>query len=331
MRQSRSWALPDLERLAADLLAADTACKRTGRPGPPHRRAPGVATSPDGRGGWGCRAAPPCAGTGVRGTTGLPADHRLHLRRVAVAFDLDLARRRSVDLREGPSAVRLQVGGARDSPPGGGAWWCPGWARSRASAPAARRARSALRSRPCALAIRASRSTRAWFFSIASGENRGRRVAHVRCGERRVLADGPGEEAAPERAIGHEADARALRTPPGSRWSRARATTSEYSFCTAATGWTACARRRVCGGGFGHAEVLHLALGDEVLDRAGDVLDRDLRVDAVLVEEVDGVDPEPLQRTFAGRADALGPAGDAHGSAWSAGSMSKPNLVAITT
>ncbi len=31
-RQSRSWALPDLERLAADLLAADAACKRTAAP-----------------------------------------------------------------------------------------------------------------------------------------------------------------------------------------------------------------------------------------------------------------------------------------------------------
>ena len=31
-RQSRAWALPDLERLAAELLAADAACKRTAAP-----------------------------------------------------------------------------------------------------------------------------------------------------------------------------------------------------------------------------------------------------------------------------------------------------------
>ena len=31
-RQSRAWALPDLERLATELLAADTACKRTPPP-----------------------------------------------------------------------------------------------------------------------------------------------------------------------------------------------------------------------------------------------------------------------------------------------------------
>jgi len=41
--------------------------------------------------------------------------------------------------------------------------------------------------------------------------------------------------------------------------------------------------------------VLHLAFADQVLDRAGDVLDRDVRIDAVLVVEVDGLDLQPLQ------------------------------------
>ena len=48
--------------------------------------------------------------------------------------------------------------------------------------------------------------------------------------------------------------------------------------------------------GLREAEVLHLALLDQVLHRPGDVLDRHVRVDAVLVEEVDGLDPEPLER-----------------------------------
>ena len=39
--------------------------------------------------------------------------------------------------------------------------------------------------------------------------------------------------------------------------------------------------------GLGEAEVLDLALGDQLLDRAGDLFDRHVRVDAVLVEEVD--------------------------------------------
>ena len=43
------------------------------------------------------------------------------------------------------------------------------------------------------------------------------------------------------------------------------------------------------GGRLGHAEVLHLAGLDKVLDCARDVLDRHLWVDAVLVVEVDGL------------------------------------------
>jgi hypothetical protein len=42
--------------------------------------------------------------------------------------------------------------------------------------------------------------------------------------------------------------------------------------------------------------VQNLALGHEVLNRSGDVLDRDFRVDAMLIEEVDAVGAEPLER-----------------------------------
>jgi hypothetical protein len=44
---------------------------------------------------------------------------------------------------------------------------------------------------------------------------------------------------------------------------------------------------------FGEAEVSDLALLDQVLDGAGDGFDRDLGVDAVLVEEVDPVGAKP--------------------------------------
>ena len=47
--------------------------------------------------------------------------------------------------------------------------------------------------------------------------------------------------------------------------------------------------------GLGEAEVLDLPLLDQLLHGAGHVLDRDVRVDAVLVEEVDRVGPEPLR------------------------------------
>ena len=57
--------------------------------------------------------------------------------------------------------------------------------------------------------------------------------------------------------------------------------------------------------------MLDLALGDQVLDRARHVLDRHVRVDAVLVEEVDDLDPQPLQRRVADLADVLGPAVEA--------------------
>ena len=50
--------------------------------------------------------------------------------------------------------------------------------------------------------------------------------------------------------------------------------------------------------GFRQPEVLDLAFRDKVLHRAGDVLDRHVRVDAVLVEEVDPVGPEALRATL---------------------------------
>ncbi len=62
------------------------------------------------------------------------------------------------------------------------------------------------------------------------------------------------------------------------------------------------------GGCLGHAEVLHLAGLDQLLDRAGDVFDRHLRVDPVLVVEVESLDAEPLQRAFDDLLDDLGPA-----------------------
>ena len=64
------------------------------------------------------------------------------------------------------------------------------------------------------------------------------------------------------------------------------------------------------GGGLGHAEVLDLPGGDEVLDRAGDVFDRDLRVDAMRVVQVDGVDAEAVQGSVDDVPDDIGVAGD---------------------
>ena len=50
--------------------------------------------------------------------------------------------------------------------------------------------------------------------------------------------------------------------------------------------------------GFGQAEVPDLACCDQVLHGAGDVFDGHVGVDAVLIEEIDGVDLQALERGF---------------------------------
>ena len=49
----------------------------------------------------------------------------------------------------------------------------------------------------------------------------------------------------------------------------------------------------------------NLALRHQVLDRAGDVLDRDLRVDAVLVEEIDAIGAKALEHALDDQLDVL--------------------------
>ena len=73
-------------------------------------------------------------------------------------------------------------------------------------------------------------------------------------------------------------------------------------------GWTAWARRTVCAPGSERPKCLTLPAAISVLHRAGDVLDRHVRVDAVLVEEVDDLDAQPLQRGVTRLADVLGTA-----------------------
>jgi hypothetical protein len=61
----------------------------------------------------------------------------------------------------------------------------------------------------------------------------------------------------------------------------------------------------------GEPEVADLAGGDELGHRPHGLLDRDPRVDPVLVVEVDPLDAEPLERGVAGLANVLGIAADA--------------------
>jgi hypothetical protein len=53
------------------------------------------------------------------------------------------------------------------------------------------------------------------------------------------------------------------------------------------------------------AEVQNLALSDQLFDRAGDVLDRDVRIDAMLIEKIDAVGAEALERGIDDRLDVF--------------------------
>ncbi len=63
--------------------------------------------------------------------------------------------------------------------------------------------------------------------------------------------------------------------------------------------------------GLRQAEMPDLALADQVLHGAGDVFDRHVRVDAMLIEEVDDIGLEPLQRSLGDLPDVLRPAVEA--------------------
>lgn len=57
-------------------------------------------------------------------------------------------------------------------------------------------------------------------------------------------------------------------------------------------------------------EVPELPGLDQLLHRPGDILDRHLGIDAMLIEEVDGLDPEPVQGSLDALSDVVGPADD---------------------
>ena len=54
--------------------------------------------------------------------------------------------------------------------------------------------------------------------------------------------------------------------------------------------------------------MLDLALANQILHGAGDVLDRHVRVDAVLIEQIDPIGLESLQRRVGDLPNVLGPA-----------------------
>src|SRR5437588_10087953 len=58
---------------------------------------------------------------------------------------------------------------------------------------------------------------------------------------------------------------------------------------------------------FRYSEVLHLAFLNQVLRRSRHVFNGHVRIDAMLIEQIDGVDPEPSQRALDGLFDVLRP------------------------
>ena len=173
--------------------------------------------------------------------------------------------------------------------------WCPGSEQSRASGQAARRARSGQASPSSVCDLAEQIDQRLIRFPGLRRKARND-VAEVGSVERRLLVDLSREETLAKRAEGNEADPEFLERRQHS--SSGRLHHSEYSLWTAVTGWTAWARRIVFTPGFGKAEVLDLTFPNQVLHRSRHVFDRHLRVDTVLVEQIDGIDPEPLERAL---------------------------------
>src|SRR5579884_4089744 len=60
--------------------------------------------------------------------------------------------------------------------------------------------------------------------------------------------------------------------------------------------------------GFRKAKMPDLAFGDQRFHGSSDILDRHIRVDAVLVEEVDGLHPQTTERCFGHNLYMLGAA-----------------------
>src|SRR5207302_7932788 len=131
-------------------------------------------------------------------------------------------------------------------------------------------------------------------------------VAEIRAHERRLLVDRAGKEALAEGTEWHESDAELLQgwqqlffraSPPQ------RVLALDRTDLLDGVGAADRAHPR-----FGHAEVLHLALRNQFLDRSRHVFDRHVRVDTVLIIEIQDVCPEPFQRTLDALLDALGAA-----------------------
>ena len=131
-------------------------------------------------------------------------------------------------------------------------------------------------------------------------------VAEVGAVERRALVDFPREESLAKRAEGHEPDAELLE---GRQHFRFGLPKPQRVFALERgdrlDGVGAADRLHA---GFREPEVLDLAFVNQILHRPGDVFDRHVRVHAVLIEEVDRLDLQTLQRGLGNLFDVRRPA-----------------------
>src|SRR5579862_7870994 len=124
--------------------------------------------------------------------------------------------------------------------------------------------------------------------------------------ELRVLVDFAGEESSAEWAERHKADSKFLQRRQKLSF---RPTVEQRVF--ALHGGNRLDRVRApyrLNRRFRHAEVLDLACGDQLFDRSRHLLDRHLRINPVLVKEVDVIDAQTLQASVSHRFYMLWPA-----------------------
>src|SRR5437762_1351258 len=138
------------------------------------------------------------------------------------------------------------------------------------------------------------------------GRKSGERIAEVGAVERCVFIDLARQEAFAERTVWNEADSQFLESRYHFFLRRPR---PQRVFALKRgqrlDGVRAPDRLRSC---FGKAEVLHLAFLNQLLHRSRHVLDRHVRIDAMLIEQINHIGPESLERTLGDLLDVLRPA-----------------------
>src|SRR5208282_4529527 len=121
-------------------------------------------------------------------------------------------------------------------------------------------------------------------------------AAEVRFVKRGVFVHLPRQETLAERAIGNEPDSEFLE---GRQYFLFRTSRPQRVFALdCGDGLDGVSATNRLGSRFRKAEVLHLAFPNQLLYGSGHVFDGHFRVDTMLVEQIDGIDLEPLKRSL---------------------------------